>query len=337
MIAFDFPWILAALPVAALPLVRRWLASSNVPNTGLRVHGGNAAWIDHILISVGIIGIAALIIGLAAPFLRGGTRLQAGFGTNLVLLIDRSSSMDETFAGRAPSGDEESKSAAARRILLDFVDRRPDDRIGIAAFSTAPLEALPLTQSRTAVRAAVQALDELGLSQTDVGKGLALAMGMMDEATASGSRAVLMVSDGAGVIAPDVQKLLTRLAARQKVNIYWLYLRGEGAKSIFEPVPAGEPDSPQLRPERHLHLFLQRLGQPYRAFEAESPDAVSDAVEEIGKLESRPILTERAIPRRDLAWLAYLVATLAAGGLCLARGLERAYAPHAPKPILVRS
>ena len=106
---------------------------------------------------------------------------------------------------------------------------------------------------------------------------------------------------------------------------------------MFEVPAPGEPDTPQLRPERHLHLFLQRLAIPYRAFEAESPDAVSAAIEAIGKLEQRPIVTERPVPRRDLAWIAYLVAALCAAALVCARWLERSYAPRTPKPLLVRS
>lgn len=336
MIGFDMPWLVVGLPLVLLPLLRRWLVASDLPRSDLRLRGAGGSIVDAGLVATGMLAIAALLTGLAGPYLRDGTQAQIGFGTNLVLLIDRSSSMDETFAGRAPSGDEESKSAAARRILLDFVDRRPDDRIGIAVFSTAPLQTLPLTHSRSAVRAAIGALEERGLSQTDVGKGLALAMGMMDDVTATGSRAIMMVSDGAAVIAPAVQEALAHLAARQEVNIYWLYLRGKGAKSIFEIPPPGTPDNPQLRPERHLHLFLQRLGQPYRAFEVENPDAVSRAVDEIGKLETRPIQTEHAIPRRDLDWIAYLIAALAAGVLAAARWLERPYAPRAPSPLLLR-
>lgn len=334
MIGVDHPLVLLALPLALLPVLRRWLAASDLPRLDLRPGDGGSALIDKGIPAAGGLAVAALVVGLAAPFLGGGTALRYGLGTNLVLLIDRSSSMDETFAGRAPSGGEESKSAAARRILLEFIAQRPDDRIGVAAFSTAPMQVLQLTHSRSATRAAIGALEERGLSQTDVGRGLAMALGMMDDATVSGSRAVLMVSDGAGVIAPEVQELLHRLAARQRVNLYWLYLRSEGAKSLFEAPAPGEADSPQLRPERHLHLFLQRMGLPYRAFEAESPDAVSDAVAEIGALEARPIVTEIPLPRRPLAWLAYSVATLAALGLAAARWLERPYAPRAPRPLM---
>ncbi|GLK63662.1 MULTISPECIES: vWA domain-containing protein [Paracoccus] len=333
MIGFAWPAALFALPLALLPLVIRWLRTSAVPRLDLRAVEGRA--IGPLLVALALLTPAALILGLAQPYLRGGSVAYRGIGTNLVLLIDRSSSMDDTFAGRSPQGGDESKASAARRILLDFIARRPDDRIGIAAFSTAPMLVLPMTESRTAIAAAVAALAEPGLSQTDVGRGLTLAMEMADEASASDSRAVVLVSDGAAVIAPEVQTALRNLAARRQVNIYWLYLRTKGAKGIFEVPEPGQADTPHLRPERHLHIFLQSLGLPYHAFEADSPGAVEDAVTEIGRMESRPILTRRPVPRRDLAWACYLLAFLCCAALAAARWLERRYAPRCPAPLLV--
>ncbi|RDW11686.1 vWA domain-containing protein, partial [Paracoccus thiocyanatus] len=334
MIGFAWTPALFALPLALLPLVIRWLRTSAVPRLDLRAVEGRA--IGPLLVALAMLAPAALILGLAQPYLRGGSVAYRGIGTNLVLLIDRSSSMDDTFAGRSPQGGDESKASAARRILLDFIARRPDDRIGIAAFSTAPMLVLPMTESRTAIAAAVAALAEPGLSQTDVGRGLTLAMEMADEVSASDSRAVVLVSDGAAVIAPEVQTALRNLAARRQVNIYWLYLRTKGAKGIFEVPEPGQADTPHLRPERHLHIFLQSLGLPYHAFEADSPGAVEDAVAEIGRMESRPILTRRPVPRRDLAWACYLLAFLCCAALAAARWLEPTLRPQpAPRPCWV--
>ncbi|GGF65667.1 hypothetical protein GCM10011402_17250 [Paracoccus acridae] len=334
MIGFTAPLALWLLPLAGLPLLTRWLRASAVPRLDLRPAEGASRTVDHGMTAAGVIALAALILGLAGPFLRGGTAPYRGNGTNLVLLIDRSSSMDDTFAGRAPDGAEESKSAAARRILQNFIAERPDDRIGIAAFSTAPLQVLPMTTSRTAIAAAIAAQGERGLSQTDVGRGLALAMQMTRDASGLGSRAVVLVSDGAAVVPPEVQDLVRELALEQQVNLYWLYLRTAGARSIFDPGKPGEADTPQTRPERHLHLLLQRLGITYRAFEAESPEAVVEAVAEIGKMETKPILTERSLPRRELGWLCFLIATLATLALTAARWLERPFAPARPAPLV---
>jgi mxaC protein len=334
MIGVGLPLVLIALPLALLPVAARWLRASDVPRLDLRPVDGVSIAIDRILTGAGFVALAALILGLSDPYLKGGSVAYRGEGTNLVLLIDRSTSMDDTFAGRVPGGDDESKSAAARRILQDFVVRRPDDRIGIADFSTAPIQVLPMNTNRVAIAAAIDAQAEPGLSQTDVGRGLALAMEMMRDASALGSRAVILVSDGAAVISPKVQEQLREMAVEQQVNLYWLYLRALGDKSIFENAPSGKADTPQTRPERHLHLFLQSLGTEYRAYEAESSEAVQEAVEEIGKMEAKPILVERSVPRRDLDWLCYVIAALAAGVLTAARWLERPFAAIQPTALM---
>ena len=66
------------------------------------------------------------------------------------------------------------------------------------------------------------------------------------------------------------------------------------------------PDTPLALPERHLNKFFQSLKIPYRAFEAENPKAVADAIAEIDKLERNPIHYSRAHSRaRPDSGLAY--------------------------------
>jgi mxaC protein len=228
-----------------------------------------------------------------------------------VLLIDRSGSMDNTFAGQAPEGGEESKSAAARRLLKDFVLGREHDLVGVAAFSTSPMHILPLTDQKDAVLAAVDAMDRPGLAYTNVGRGLALALDMQEADTSLAARVIVLVSDGAAVIDRKVQEKLRAAFAKRRVNLYWLYLRTEGAPGILDVPKPGEEDTPQALPERHLNIFFKSLGIPYKAFEAENPEAVAAAVAEIGKLERSPITYYERVPQQSLAWLAYAIAAAA--------------------------
>ena len=334
MLAFDRPWLLALLLCAVIPFVVRMLRSSGHPRLETTPRDPLSLSVDWGLKLTGAAAIVALVLGLAGLHRPGGTLERTGQGAHLVLLIDRSASMDNTFANRRPDGEEESKAAAARRLLLDFLETRLQDRIAVAAFSTSPMLLLPMTNRREAMRGAVSGIAEPGLSQTDVGRGLAMAFSLFEEESGTASRALLLVSDGAGVIAPDVQEFLRAEAARKASNLYWLYLRSEGSKGIFEPPAPNEIDSPQLRPERHLHLFLQRLGVPYRAFEAENPEAVAEAIEEIGTLERRPLIYRERLPRRDLDALAYGAAALFLAVLSFARLIERPLAAKVPRPLI---
>lgn len=324
--AVDHPAVLLLLPLALLPFATTLLAVSGLSSLAVVPDDALSRTVGWALRAAGAVAIGAVVLGLAGLHSLEQMMARQGRGAHIVLVIDRSSSMDNTFANRLPDGEEESKSAAARRLISDFVARRPHDRIGIAAFSTSPMIVLPLTDHQDAVQAAVAAIDRPGLTYTDVGRGVLLAMSMVDESTSEASRAVVLVSDGAAVIDRKVQAALRESAARNPVNLYWLFLRTKGSNGIFEPPPQGEVDTPQTNPERHLHLFLSTLGIPYHAFEVTSPQAVEQAITEIDKQEQRPLSYFERIPRRDRSDLAYAIAEAAVLLLILAKLAERSLA-----------
>ncbi|MFS8036628.1 vWA domain-containing protein [Xanthobacter sp. AM11] len=322
-LAVDHPLVLLALALALLPLVATPLRGQPVPALAPLPRDSLSAAVSLALRGLGALALAALVLGLAGLHLRAQMVTRQGSGAHLVLLIDRSASMDNTFADRQPGQGEESKSTAAKRLLMDFLARRPRDRMGVAAFSTSPMPVLPLTDHHDAVAAAVAAIDRPGLALTDVGRGLALALSQFEGDRSGASRAVLLVSDGAAVIDPRVQAALRDAVKRQPLRLYWLFLRTRGARGIFEAPRTPGEDTPQAMPERHLNLFLASLGVPYRAFEAESAAAVGDAFAEIDRQETAPLAYEERIPRRDLARWCWALATGASLLLLLAKLAER--------------
>jgi mxaC protein len=150
-----------------------------------------------------------------------------------------------------------------------------------------------------------------------------LAFSMFDDASSESSRALVLVSDGAAVIDRRVQDALRDAARREPVRLYWLFLRTQGSKGIYDKPPPGEPDTPQIYPERHLDVFLKSLGLPYRAFEAKGAAEVSAAIREIDQLEQRPTVYKETIPRQDLDWLCYWAAGFALLLLLAAKLSER--------------
>jgi mxaC protein len=325
---FTNPFALYLLPLAVLPLLVSAQKQEAFPSlSGFEVDRLSQV-ISAALRIAGMLAIVGLILGIAGISLRERTIDRIGHGAHIVLLIDRSSSMDDTFAGRQPSGAEESKSKAAKRLLKDFVINRPHDRIGVAAFSTAPIHVVPITDHKGLILGAIDAIDRPGLAFTDVGRGLAMALSMTEDDVSQGSRAIVLVSDGAAVIARRVQDALRAEFARHPAHLYWLYLRTEGTNGIFEEPPPDTEDTPQVLPERHLHKFLQSLHVPYRAFEAESPEAVKAAIAEIGKLEQTPVVYSEHIPQYDLSRWAYALALLGMLALLAAKFCERSLATN---------
>ena len=62
---------------------------------------------------------------------------------------------------------------------------------------------------------------------------------------------------------------------------------------------------------------------PYRAYEAESAEAIKGAIADIGKLEQTPLVYTERIPQYDLSRWAYVLAALALGLLLAAKLCER--------------
>ncbi len=290
-----------------------WLGSvprdgvSSILNSGLR----------------SIASLGAVAFSLAGAGLEhGGERIELiSRGAHIVLLIDRSSSMNETFAGRAPGGTEESKAAAAKHLLKEFVGRRGHDRIGLVAFSTAPLFVLPLSDHIDAVRAAIDPIDLPGLAYTDVARGLAMAVSMFEQDDPLTSRVIVLVSDGAAVIDRHVQERLRSEFAAHPVSLYWLFLRTQNGPGIFDP-PGEREDTPQEMPERHLNLFFQSLGIPYRPFEAADAAALASAIDEIDRTETAPIRYTEVTPKHELAASFFLLAAVAMAFLITAKLAE---------------
>jgi mxaC protein len=305
------PMVLVLLPLALLPLLLSPQRAQSYPSVESIDPDPLSVALDWVLRIAGAIAITALILGIGGLHRLGRTIEKTGEGAHIVLLIDRSSSMDNTFAGRAPEGGEESKSAAARRLLKDFIIHRDHDLVGVAAFSTSPMHILPMTEHKDAVLAAVDAMDRPGLAFTNVGRGLALALDMQEADTSPAARVIVLVSDGAAVIDRKVQDQLRAAFARRPINLYWLFLRTEGTPGISTVPAPDEQDTPQVFPERHLDKFFKSLGISYRAFEAENPQAVAEAIREIGKLERSPITYFERIPHEDLKARAFAVALAA--------------------------
>ena len=279
---------------------------------------------------LGAIAIAGLILGLSGLNRLGQSIPRIGKGANIVLLFDRSASMNDTFAGRPPTGEEESKSAAARRFLKSFVANREHDRFGVAAFSTAPMFVLPLSDHKDATLAAIDAIELPGLALTDVGRGLVMAQAMQEadilntqgDDSGLGTRAIVLVSDGAAVIDRKVQEKLQAAFTKRPIRLYWIFLRTEGSRGIFGLPQSGDRDTPYAMPERHLNMFFEGLKVPYQAFEVENPVAVGEAIAAIDKLERSPIRYVERIPQRDLSAYAYGASALALFLLVLAKLAE---------------
>jgi mxaC protein len=308
-IAFETPWFLAGLLLTLLPLFKTgikpvaysWLVMLPPDPLSVFFSGG--------LRLIGMATVAALILGLSGIYLKEQQIERVGHGAHIVMLLDRSISMDTTFAGKAPNGAEESKSVAAKRLLSRFVDKRQQDRIGIAAYSTSPMFIMPLTENKQAIQSAISAMSAPALAYTNISKGLAMALSFFERQPITGARVLLLVSDGAAAIDPESELELRKLFKESQVRLYWIFMRTQNSPGLFTVPDNSRDDNADAMPERYLNLFFSSLNIPYQAYEAESPKAMQQAIHDIDQLENRSLQYFEHIPKRDLTDVCYRWAT----------------------------
>jgi mxaC protein len=320
--AFETPAFLAALVLLALPLYSTGVNVKPYPWLEMLPPDPLSVFIGGLLRLLGVVTFTALIFGMAGLYQKERQIERIGHGAHIVILFDRSSSMDNTFAGKTPDGGEESKTAAARRLLSGFIEHRQQDRIGVAGYSTSPLLLMPLTANKAAVQAAIAATATPALAYTNISKGLALALSYFDNQPLTGSRVVFLVSDGAAAVDPDTELALRKQFKQQQVSLYWLFLRTANSPGIFQTADDPRNDNADAMPERYLHLFFSSLNIPYHAYEAENPQAMQRAMNDISQLENNPLHYFEQVPKNDLSGECYRLAAVLLALLLAVKWLE---------------
>jgi mxaC protein len=210
------------------------------------------------------------------------------------------------------------KSKTARDLLAKFVAERPDDRFSLMFFSAGPLPVVPFTQHAEIVQAGITAGGVgRGLSDTNMGRALLAAINEFEARSYSGSRIILLVSDGGAQLDPPTRARIEAGLLRNRISLYWLYLRSVNSPNLETEDPGAE-----AVPEIALHRFFQSLRTPYRAYQAEEKGDLERAVADVGRQQNVPLDFVEQMPRRDYGWVFLVVAASACGLLLAHRALQ---------------
>jgi Ca-activated chloride channel homolog len=176
--------------------------------------------------------LAILALGRPQNVLRGENADEKGI--DMVIVLDLSGSMRalmdaETVADSSPQRGKGPRAPAlrltrletAKEVILDFVSRRKNDRLGVVVFGRAAYILSPPTLDKSLLSTLVSKM-ELGLvdgNGTAIGDAVGTAVARLRRSTAR-SKAVILLTDGdsnAGAIAPDYA---AHLAQTQGVKVF---------------------------------------------------------------------------------------------------------------------
>ena len=178
------------------------------------------------MIRVAAIALAILAIGRPQNVLRGENTDEKGI--DIVLVLDLSGSMRALMeADSAPSRPQVggvtrlTRLETAKEVILDFIARRKNDRIGVVVFGRSAYILSPPTLDKSLLAGLVSKM-ELGLidgNGTAIGDAVGTAVARLRRSSAR-SKAIILLTDGdsnAGSIAPDYA---AHLAQTQAVRVY---------------------------------------------------------------------------------------------------------------------
>jgi mxaC protein len=320
--AFTHPWVLWALPLALLPLLLERSHSKHYSWIGLLPPDPLSSIIGLLLKALAALSILFVILGLAGPHTLEQKALRTGIGAQIGLVLDRSASMDDAFVGDKDGHIGETKSVAAARIITNFIKGRRNDMMGVITFSNSAMYVLPLTENKEAVLSAVQATAGNSLFQTNIGGGLTSAVELFKDVPDSGSRAIILISDGAGRVSDMVQQKLRDWLQRYNIGLYWIVLRQPGGITIFDPKYSASGYDGHMPTEVLLYQYFQTLRTPFNAYEASDPRSLETAIADINSKEKKPIQYMEKIPGHDYTNVCYWIAIVMIAFLLAVKYLE---------------
>jgi Ca-activated chloride channel homolog len=234
------------------------------------------------------LALALLIVALAQPrFTRSETKVTAS-GVDIVVALDMSGSMiSEDFEVR---GERVNRFNMARAVLEQFIEKRPNDRIGLVVFATQSYIATPLTLdheflNRRLDQLQIGAIDE---NHTAIGSALSTAVNRLREVK-SKSKIVILMTDGQNN-AGKIEPLIAAEAAQAlKVKVYAI---GVGTRGMA-PMPVyfgGRRMGSQMQPVDIDEVTLQKIadltqGKYYRADNTARFQAIYSEIDKLEKTE----------------------------------------------------
>lgn len=321
-VAFAQPWWLVGLLLALLPLWGRREDEQVFAWIGWLPPDPLGRWRARLEKALAVVAIAACLLALAGIASPETTVERVGSGAEILVLLDRSASMDDALPEKGiktPLVDkyaEPKKRKIARKSLSEFAAGRTHDVFGLMMFSENQFQVMPFNMRPDVIQSAIQAGGVgSGLGNTDIGSAMLAAAGRFDDRPNTGSRIILLVSDGGAQITESVRKQIAESLKRNHITLYWIYLRSYNQPGL------AQSNSPEFdsNAEVQMHRFFSSLSTPYRAFEAEDQASMQRAIDAVGQQQMLPITYQLRLPSVDRAPLCYWIAALACAALLLLR------------------
>ncbi len=170
-----------------------------------------------------LIVISLLILALSRPQSKSTSkRIKTSRGIDIVMVIDISSSM-------LSKDLKPDRLSALKKVASNFIDDRPNDRIGLVVYAAESYTKTPVTTDKLILKQSLTDIRYESLLEdgTAIGMGLSTAVNRLKESTAK-SKVIILLTDGvnnSGFIDP---RIAAELAAEFEIKTYTIGIGTNG-------------------------------------------------------------------------------------------------------------
>ncbi len=220
-----------------------------------------------------------LIIALARPQSSNVSETIDSDGIDIVLSIDVSGSM-------LAEDLKPNRIEAAKKVALDFVEKRITDRIGVVIFSGESFTLCPITIDQNVLRQQLESIRS-GMLQdgTAIGEGLATAVDRIRKSNGK-SKIIILLTDGVNNVGKIGPELALEIAKAYKVRVYTIGVGTKGMAPYPTPTPFGV--QMQMQEVQIDEALLQKIssetgGKYYRATDNKSLAKIYNDIDKLEK------------------------------------------------------
>ena len=283
----EFLWLLLLIPLVAVwyfIMRNKDTARLKIANTKGFAEQSLVAKFKPLLYVLRLLALTALIIAMARPRnVEVSKKTKTTRGIDIVMAIDVSASM-------LAKDLRPNRLEALKGVATNFVNKRPNDRIGIVVYAGESFTQTPITSDKRIVINTIRKLRWGDLEGgTAIGMGLGSAVNRLKDSKAV-SKVIILLTDGvnnSGFVDP---RTATELAKELDIKVYTIGLgtngtaqfpvaRDASGKLIFRMQPV-EIDEELLK-----YIAKQTDGKYFRATDNEKLASIYDEINKLEKTE----------------------------------------------------
>jgi Ca-activated chloride channel family protein len=286
----EFFWLFLLLP--AVVLWQLWKSKQQSPTLkissvkGFKAQKSLLAKLKPFLFVFRLLALSSLIIAMARPRkVDISSQTKSTKGIDIVMAIDVSGSM-------LAKDLKPNRMEALKKVAENFVEGRPNDRIGIVVYASEAYTKTPVTSDKAIIQEAIQSIkyDNVLQDGTGIGMGLTTAINRLKDSKAK-SKVIILLTDGvnnAGFIEPETA---SQIAREYGIKVYTIGIGTNGnAMSPYAYAPNGGFLFRMMPVEIDVNLLqtiARNTGGKY--FRASSNSKLESIYKEINKLETTEI------------------------------------------------